>query len=204
MRERRRELAEEFQSHVGGLRVPIISYCRHQLWDKGELEDTVQAVLTVAFERFEQFQHGTDFRAWILRICTNVVFNANRRFARDRQRFVRGDDDVVDLVDELKREYPYEELLRNPDKVLSHVDDELRGALLELGPKERTVFLLKTIGELSCREIAESLGMPLGSVMAYLSRARGKLRVRLCEYGRRYGLLTDYIREGEADGLQDG
>lgn len=192
-----------FLDQVERLRPRLVALCRHLLWESADLEDALQTILTTAFEKFDQFESGTDFRSWMFRICTHVVFNFNRRSARERERFVSYDDEVLDIVAELQREYAYDELLRNPDRVLAHVGDEMHSALLALAPPERSVFLLKMIGELSCREIAETLQMPMGSVMGYLARARGKLRTHLCEYARQYGFLSGNIREEAPDGMSE-
>jgi RNA polymerase sigma-70 factor (ECF subfamily) len=172
------------------------------LWDKNELMDTLQMVLSKAYEKRAAFQAGTDFGAWIFRIATNTVFNANRRSARDRERFVSMEYSAdLDIVVELQREYAYDELLRNPDRVLTEVGDEMSTALASLSLPERTVFLLKVIADLHCREIAETLEMPMGSVMGYLARSRGKLRSHLAEYARQYGFLRDDVTREESNGV---
>ncbi len=195
----------EFTERILPLRSRIISYCRRLLWNEDLLEDTLQEVLTIAFEKYENFESGTQFKAWIFRICTNVIYNSNRKTTADRDRFtvVTGEIDTLDVVSELQREYAYEELLTHPDKVLAHVGDEMKVALLALSEHERSVFLLKTIGDLTCKEIAETLNIPFGSAMAYLYRGRAKLRVQLCEYARQYGFLSSDVREECNDGLHD-
>ncbi|MEW5797016.1 MAG: RNA polymerase sigma factor [Candidatus Zixiibacteriota bacterium] len=196
-----RHRVEGFVARIELIRRPIISYCRHLLWNEQELEDTIQTVLSTAYMKYDTFDAEGDFRSWVFTICTNVVLNVNRRSAKEQQRFVCADERINDVVAELQKEYAYDELLRDPEKIFAHVGDELRAALLSLSTSERTVFLLKTIGELTCKEIAESLKMPIGTVMAYLSRSRGKLRVHLTEYAKQYGFLSNEVREATTDGL---
>ncbi len=172
------------------------------MWDATELEDALQTILMTAFEKFSNFEDGTNFRAWIFRITTQTIFNYNRRSANHRERTVNLNEKALDMVVELQREYAYEELLNHPDKILAHVDDELYGALMSLTPKERSVFLLKTVVELSCKEISEILKMPMGSVMGYLARGRGKLRNHLSEYAKQYGFLSGEVREEKSDDVQ--
>lgn len=195
----------EFTERLLPLRSHIMSYCRRLLWNEEVLEDTLQEVLTIAFEKYDHFESGAQFKSWMFKICTNVVFNANRKTAGDQDRFIRivGDEHTLDIVAELQTEYAYEELLNNPEKILAHVGDEMQTALLSLSELERSVFLLKTISELTCKEIAETLKIPFGSAMAYLYRARVKLRVQLSEYAKQYGFLSGEVREECNDGLHD-
>lgn len=192
---------KDFNSRLISLKQPLINYCRHQLWDKSQLEDAIQSTLLIAIQKSSEFNEDSNFRAWIFKICTQVILNINSKLARERRHISDSYDQVADVVAELQREYAYEELLENPNRVLNHVGDDLRGAVLKLSESERTIFLLKSIGDLRCREIAETLSLPLGTVMAYLSRARGKLREHLSEYARQYGFLSSEIREESKDEL---
>lgn len=197
----RDERQEAFLSHLNEVRPRLLGFCRHALRHPGDLEDTVQNIMVTSFENFSEFQPGTNFHAWIFRIATHVVFNANRRHVRERERHPDVDPAELDVVAELQREYAYEELLRDPGRVLNEVGDEVHTALGELPRKEQTVFLLKTIGGLPCREISEILDMPVGSVMGYLARARGKLRARLTEYAKKYGFLSSDVKQESSNGL---
>lgn len=190
---------QQFIEHVERHRSELVAYCRHLVWDQNEHEDVIQTVLMTAFAKFSSFESGTNFRAWIFRIATLIVFNFNRCSAQHRERVVNLSEEALDMVAELQREYAYEELLSHPDKILAHVGDELHDALMSLTPHERSVFLLKTVVELSCKEISEILKMPMGSVMGYLARGRGKLRNLLCEYAKQYGFLSREVRQEKAD-----
>ncbi|MEW5702036.1 MAG: RNA polymerase sigma factor [Candidatus Zixiibacteriota bacterium] len=186
------------------VRPQLVPFCRHSLYDRGSLEDVLQTVVLMAYERFDDFRHGTSFHAWIFRIAANVVLNTNRRHRRESERMADLDVEELDLVAELQREYAYDELLRDPGRVLDHVGDELLVAIGELSERERNVFLLKSICELPCREIADLLQMPVGSVMGYLARARGKLRSGLAEYAKHRGFISGVIREESSNGLPNG
>jgi RNA polymerase sigma-70 factor (ECF subfamily) len=85
---------------------------------------------------------------------------------------------------------PLAEILRNdPDAVLDQCDQVLAGAVRDLPPQEQAVLLLRAIGEFKYREMAEILGIPLGTVMTCLARGRLRLRQRLVDFGRERGLL---------------
>ena len=74
--------------------------------------------------------------------------------------------------------------------MLQHCDEALAGAISLLNPLERSVLLLKAIGGFKYREIADIAGVPMGTVMSSLARARERLRHQLVEYGREHGLLS--------------
>jgi RNA polymerase sigma-70 factor (ECF subfamily) len=113
---------------------------------------------------------------------------------RNRNRLLREKLEVhlpVELEDPetlLDWESAYEDFFREPEAVLATVDEELAGAIRALSEAERLVLLLKSVGELSYREISEVLGIPEGTAMSHLSRARKHLRVH----------LSGKLREGRA------
>lgn len=172
-------------------------FCRHMVWDRRDLADILQDVLMTAFLKFNSFEPGTNFRAWLFQISTHTIFNYNRKSAEYRKRMLNLKDDSIDDLADLPQTYKYERLLERPQQILEHFDDHVHGALMSLTPKERTVVLLKTVVELSCKDIAAMLKMPLGSVMGYLGRARGKLRTQLQEYAADRGLGRKKPIEGE-------
>jgi RNA polymerase sigma-70 factor (ECF subfamily) len=150
-----------------------------------------------AFARFDRFAPGTNFKAWIFRFVTGAIFNQNRK----RSPVLISDwpegslpeagaepaapDDMLDA------------LLQEPEVVFDLLEDELVDALQQLTSPERAVFLLRSLGEFSYKEIHELLSIPLGSVIGYLSRARSKLRAALLEYAERRELLPRSPAPGE-------
>jgi RNA polymerase sigma-70 factor (ECF subfamily) len=192
---------DRFLAQLNTVQPRLLSFCRHASREQRDLEDTVQSVLLTAYERFEDFQPGTNFHAWIFRIATNVIFNANRRASRQADRATDVDPAELDVIAELQREYAYDELLSDPDRILDEVGDEIAVALRDLTERELSVFLLKSICDMRCREIADILQMPIGSVMGYLARARGKLRANLAEHAKKFGFLGSDVKHENTNGL---
>ncbi len=95
----------------------------------------------------------------------------------------------MDALTGLAQASEYSEWLLAPesltDALMETLDDSLVAALKDLTEAERAVFLLRAMGDLRYREISEALEIPLGSVMGYLSRARGKMRVSILQARRR-------------------
>jgi RNA polymerase sigma-70 factor (ECF subfamily) len=168
----------EFLRLAEGVKGPLTAYLRGLLRNPSDLPDALQSTLLTAFRKFGDFHTGTDFRAWVFRIATLTAFDMLRR-----QTPIVAPADVPAEV-ELEREYAYEEILNDPERVLQSFDDDVRRALLALTEQERAALLLVSVTGCRAREVAEILDMPLGSVMGYVGRARGKLRERLAEFAR--------------------
>jgi RNA polymerase sigma-70 factor (ECF subfamily) len=199
-RERSQDKAESFLRHLEPLRGALESYARRSLRRPGEVEDVLQAAMTNAYRDFDLYVEGTNFRAWIFRYVNGELLNANRRDARAMATIGASD---VDATCEGESWPPpgdhsmVEALRDDPDAVLEHCDEVLARAIRDLPDRERSVLLLRALGEFKYRELAEILGIPLGSVMTSLSRGRGRVRHRLAEFGGERGLLGPGKETGE-------
>jgi RNA polymerase sigma-70 factor (ECF subfamily) len=144
--------------------------------DRTEAEDLVQETFTEALQSFHRFQQGTNCRAWLITIMRHL--QSKRCRARGRALLV-GDGDV-DLAGTIPFEPP------TPQEV---TDADMLRALDALPAGFQEVVLLADVEELTYREIAAALHVPIGTVMSRLSRARQMMRRQLTdgvESGRRY------------------
>jgi RNA polymerase sigma-70 factor (ECF subfamily) len=137
---------------------------RYLLRDPHQAEDAVQDAFLRAFRHFGAFRGG-DSRAWLLRIVRNVCFTTLRR-GRATGESTEFDEEVHG-VDE--RSGP------EADFVRSMASESLRERLNLLPPEFREVIVLRELEELSYKEIAQVAGVPIGTVMSRLSRARDQL-----------------------------
>ncbi len=181
--------AARFLERVGPHRDTLTGYCRRLLWSEADLEDALQETLAVAYREFRDAERG-GFRRWVLRIATWTCFNLNRR--RRRTRAEELPDELVerDAVAALETELAYEQVLSDPAAAFEGFDDELAAACRALNENERAIFLLKSLGGLTCAEIAETLDVPLGTAQGLLTRARHKMRARLADFARARGLAA--------------
>lgn len=186
-----RDAKAEFLALCEPLRGPLLGFCRHAVWRAADAEDLLQGALLTAWRRFDDFRPGTNFRAWVFRIAALQALNLNRRTLRDARTEVEPPPPSPDVVDMLERECDYDALLAAPDAVLHRFSGEIRGALERLTPNERAVLLLRAVGDLAYREIAETLAMPMGSVMGFLSRARRRMREALAAAAHAGGLRVE-------------
>ena len=157
---------------------------------EADAEDLVQETYIRAFRFRDQFTLGTNMKAWLFRILTNTFINTYRRKSAQPE--------VTDLegVDEFslyRRMADDRAASSSPDpeaELLNGlVDTEVTDALEALPEKFRTTVLLDVEG-FSYKEIAEMLGIPIGTVMYRLHRGRKFLQKRLYDLARERGIAA--------------
>jgi RNA polymerase sigma-70 factor (ECF subfamily) len=136
--------------------------------DASEAEDLVQETYAKALRGFSSFRTGTNFRAWIFRILRNS-FLTSRTGLKTR---VPLEDEAAEAIAS-KAPTPEEVLVEQANREI------VRDALTELPVPYREILLLCEVEEMSYEEIALVLGIPAGTVMSRLHRARKGLRNNL-------------------------
>ncbi len=134
-------------------------YARALVGDRAGADDLVQDTLERAWAKLHLYRRGTDLRAWLFTVMHNVHVN--------RVRATRTTDVLQEEMPELAQSGAQGDalLLRDLDR-----------AIAQLPADQRAVLLLVTLEEMSYDEVARTLGIPIGTVMSRLSRAREKLR----------------------------
>ena len=137
-----------------------------------DAEDVVQDACVRALTYFDGFrgEEGTSARAWLLAIVRNTAFSSMRRQSPDA---VALEFDEVQHSGAIADEHPEAALLRSDAK------ETLGRALDRLAPEFREVIVLRELEGLSYKEISDVAGVPVGTVMSRLSRARARLREAL-------------------------
>lgn len=183
-----RQRAERFLAHLEPIRRQLSSYCAAALHHRDETADVLQSAVAAALRDFDRYAEGTNFRAWMFRYLTFEILNRNRAGERMPSQFTAQESTSSPslAIDDFR----FDRLLEDPEAVLDHCDDVVARCVKELTEQERKIFLLRAVGEFKYREIAEILGIPLGTVMGLLSRSRAQLRVQLLHYARVHGLLS--------------
>lgn len=153
------------------------NYAQRMVWRREDAEDVLQNAVMRAFAAFDRYRENASFRAWMYRILTNEIYAINRRHKRSE---ILAEAEVVDALAALEDTAAYTDWLVNPDRLLDALDDKIVDSLDLLTENERGVLLLRAIGGFRYKEIAESMQIPVGSVMGHLARARGKMRRALC------------------------
>jgi len=140
---------------------------------QADAEDLVQETYARALKGFASFAAGTDLRAWMYRILRNTFLTSKSGLAAKRTSSLE-DDAEEPVSPELTPELL---LLREEGRAT------VLSALAALPVDSREVLLLFEMEEMSYREIAEVLGVPIGTVMSRLSRARKMMRLALTPKG---------------------
>ncbi len=135
-------------------------YARALVGDRASADDLVQDTLERAWAKLHLYRRGTDLRAWLFTVMHNVHVN--------KVRATRPTDSLDDEMPELALRAPQGDAL---------VVRDLDRAIALLPGEQRAVLLLVTLEDMSYEEVARTLGIPIGTVMSRLSRAREKLRV---------------------------
>lgn len=166
------ERAEAFRTHVEPELEVLLRVARRLTGSLADAEDLVQETLIRAFGAVDRFD-GAHPRAWLLTILRRTHLNLNRRKRPD----LVEDWAVADRVDDARPAFGATRPGTPEETVLAGVlDDHLEEAVRRLDPRFRTVLLLVDVDRLSYAEAAEVLGVPLGTVMSRLSRARERVR----------------------------
>ena len=143
---------------------------RLALWlerDRATAEDLVQETLTQALQSFHRFTPGTNCRAWLVTILQHL--RANRRRAHSRA-----------PVETSAVEERFAQTLAFVPPVPEHLTDEdVLAALHQIPETYQEVILLCDVQEMTYKEIASALNIPIGTVMSRLHRGRELLRVAL-------------------------
>lgn len=133
-----------------------------------EAEDAVQETYLQAWKYWRSFQPGTNCRAWLFRILFNVI----KKKATEKRTFVSIEEPKVDNLVHFDRGASVDEF-------------EMLEVFDQLTADHREVILLVVIEEMSYKDAAAALGVPMGTVMSRLNRARTELRQRLGHRGRK-------------------
>ena len=133
--------------------------------DIAAAEDLVQETLLRAWKAFEQFEAGTNCKAWLFRIMLNL-FGRARKGNRNNP-----------PIASLDEQPEWNQLSVPHEDPFKHAD--LKTALAALPEEHRVVLLLGVVEGFTCKEIATVLSIPIGTVMSRLSRARLGLRTKL-------------------------
>ena len=165
------ELLNRFQQQVYTLALRLLN-------DPSEASDVVQEVFLKVFRNISSFRGQSTLKTWIYRITINEAHNARRWFFRHRRR-------EVELDNEPEESRNWKEII--PDRSRSPYDMALEGeqhsmieaALDRINPIFREAVVLRDITDLSYEEIAEILGVSLGTVKSRILRGREALREQL-------------------------
>ncbi len=180
-----RRLAEDardrvrFEEEALELADQVYRVARRMVSSREEAEDLMQETYARAFRSWRSFQPGTNLRAWLLRILTNLNIDRGRRVQRapDIQPLEEGDYFLYNKLEESTQ-------APNPDeeRVLERLSQDDAVSALSAVPHDfRDAIVLVDIGDFSYNDAAQILDIPVGTVMSRLHRGRRILKRELAE-----------------------
>ena len=188
-------IEEEALQHVDALYRTALRMTRNPQ----DAEDLVQETYFRAFRSAHQFQPGTNLRAWLFKILTNSFINQYRRRARNPQ---------STSLDDVEEFYLYNHLVdsgvqpESPNPEATVIDQfaeaDVIQALEQLPMEFRQVVLLADVEGFSYKEIADIVGIPVGTVMSRLHRGRRRLQKELWDYAVASGYLDKLRGDGRS------
>ncbi len=167
-----------FEEEALELADQVYRVARRLVRSKEEAEDLMQETYARAFRSWRSFTPGTNLRAWLLRILTNINIDRGRRQQRAPETTHLEESDYF-LYNRLEDATP--ESLDEERVVERLSQDDIVGALSAVPHDFRDVIVLVDIGEFSYQEAAQILDIPVGTVMSRLHRGRRILKRQLAE-----------------------
>lgn len=143
--------------------------------DRAEAEDLVQETFTQALESFHRYQPGTNCRAWLVTIMYHM--NSKRRRLKARLQLVSDNEERI-----------AETVAFEPPTPQDISEEEVLSALGSIPHSYQEVVVLSDVEDLTYKEIADALAIPVGTVMSRLHRGRKLLRAELAGYANAQGI----------------
>jgi RNA polymerase sigma-70 factor (ECF subfamily) len=167
-----------FEEEALDLSDQVYRVARHLAGSREEAEDLVQETYARAFRSWRQYQPGTNLRAWLLRILTNLNIDRGRRAQRapDTQPLEEGDYFLYNKLEQ-SGDGPSDE-----ERVVDRLSqDDIVAALAKVPHDFRDVVVLVDLGDFSYNDAAQILDIPVGTVMSRLHRGRRILKTQLAD-----------------------
>lgn len=161
--------------------------------DAGQAEELTQTGFIKAWNAFDQFKPGTNFKAWILKILRNAFIDHQRSLARRPSPLSIGDI-PPDWEPVVKPPPPETIDFENREIFYDLFGDEIARLLRKLPQEFQLAVLLCDVEGLAYQEIADVLVLPMGTVRSRIHRGRALLSELLQDYAKKLG----YIREPES------
>ncbi|RKX20982.1 MAG: RNA polymerase subunit sigma [Candidatus Zixiibacteriota bacterium] len=154
-----------------------------------DAEDLVQEAIVKAYRFWDKFEPGSNCRAWLFKIMTNIFINEYR--SKSRSPVAVNVDEIDDnfLIGQLASDVNMED----PEKQLfaKVFDDDVKKAIENLPDDFRVVIILSFLEGFSYQEIAEIADLQLGTVKSRLHRGRKLLQKELYDYAIKNGYIKD-------------
>jgi len=179
----------EFEGLLAPLLDALLGYSLRLTGNRPDAEDLLQEAVFLAYRGFGSFRAGTNFKAWMFRIATNAFISSRRSAARAP--LLSEELECIPSPAQAASEELFDAETDWRSVLGDAIEDEVRAAIEELPEEFRLPLLLSCLGDMRYKEIAETLGIPVGTVMSRLFRARQRLRRALRDYAAERGIALE-------------
>ncbi len=189
----------EFERVLGEVLERAYGTAYHLTRSTHDAEDLVQEAALSAFRHFDQFEPGTNFKAWFMRILTNAFFASYRKKKRRPQTTSLEDAQPLHLLWASQAAGLLEHHKDPASRIVEKLGEERVSEAIAALPEEfRVVCTLYFMNDAPYQEIAEMLDCPVGTVRSRLHRGRRMLQKSLWSLAQECGIVTGLAREGDA------
>lgn len=165
--------ADAFEQLLLEHQTPIYNLCYRMVQHPDDALDCAQETFLRAWRCLDQYQFAASFSTWLYRLCTNICIDFLRAQKRRQTtpltfRDADGEEQTFDVADPTP----------GPEDcaALTLTQEAIRSAMAQLPPEHQTVLQLRVVEELSYEQIADILGIQIGTVKSRLARARAGLK----------------------------
>jgi RNA polymerase sigma-70 factor, ECF subfamily len=177
------DLRTLFERDAVPLMVPLFGAAMNLTRNARDAEDLIQDTFLRAFEKFGQYEQGTNLKAWLHRIMVNRFINLYRKKKlRNESDFAEAEPFIGGEDAQLAKDYAGAKNARSllsDAAFLDGLDGRLRKGLDTLPEDYRDVLVMNVVMDLPYKEISTALDIPIGTVMSRLSRAKSILREKV-------------------------
>lgn len=194
-----------FESEVLALLPRLLGVARRLTRNDADAEDLVAETVVRGWRNLESLQDAAAIRGWLFRILNNTfVSDWRRAHVRPQLESLDEEDEEgsaqFSLFEQMHQ--PFLLWFSNPEQAFLDklLREDIDKALTTLPEHHRIVVLLADVEEMGYAEIADVLGIPVGTVRSRLARARGALQKKLWQQAQTYGLHGDSVARAAASG----
>ena len=183
---------EAFEKEIVPHKDALYNFALKLTGNSEDSDDLLQETLLRAFRFFDQFEQGTNAKAWLFRIMKNSFINDYRKMSREPNKVDY--DDIQNFYENIK-EHEVEVQHLEEDAFSSSMDDEITEAISGLPIDFQTVVILTDIEGYTYEEVAEFIDAPVGTVRSRLHRARKMMYSKLYDYAKDKGYLAEQLNK---------
>ena len=185
----RKEFEELTMPHVDSL----YNMAVRMSMNKEDAEDLVQETYLKAYRFFNTFQKGTNVKAWLFKILRNTFINKYRKAISSPSEVFYEDIELVNSYVSNNNEPDTKESIDTLKSKVESLDDilgdDIKNAIDSLPIEYREAIIYSDIEELTYKDIAEIINVPIGTVKSRINRARSLLRKNLWNYAKERGFV---------------